>query len=64
MDQRDGPAAGANAAGVDRNCGRGFPGYTAKSYKKMIFHWIFRLKYEKIDKMIYEYIFQNWKIVF
>ncbi len=30
----------------------------------MIFHWIFRLKYEKIDKMIYEYIFQNWKIVF
>ncbi|GFH94945.1 hypothetical protein IMSAGC003_01478 [Lachnospiraceae bacterium] len=30
----------------------------------MIFHWIFRLKYEKIDEMIYEYIFQNWKIVF
>lgn len=30
----------------------------------MIFHWIFGLKYEKIDEMIYECIFQNWKIVF
>lgn len=30
----------------------------------MIFLWIFLLKYERIDETNYEYIFQNWKIVF